>query len=293
MQEDSCPLTGCQQRKLEKWTKQGNDRMSTSSDESAQSMPTPPAKSTPAPTLRPLAPGDRTPTPTAVWSDDKVTAKPLQSAVASSTKQRQPPDNKGTTSVDHLSSSARTRARAGVTPQPVVGTNPLKEKTEKACNDPTGTTKPVGKTSRRPAEAAKPAEKIPDGLTKAKRPVANITGQTKTPGTSDSKKTVAEQILHKLARTETRPEGRPRTGTDEPDKKEATSQGAPETTKQDRKDTRDSDEVLITHDDREQTRPEAAQPGTKGKYSTESKSVTSNTGKIHRCRHPHPSLQFR
>ena len=262
---------------------QGNDRMSTSSDESAPGVPKLPEKATPAPILRPTVPGNHAPTPAAVRSDDQTTAKSPQPAVAPST-------NKSTTPVDRSLSSARTRARAEVTPQPVVGTNPTREKTEKKrpeliCSiplnviKPTGTAKPVGKTSRRPAEAAKPAEKIaekiPDGLIKTKRPVANIT-----PGTSDNQKTVSEQILHKLAKTKARPEGKPRTSPDELNTKKATSQKTPESTKQDRKDTGDSDEVLITHDDRDQTRSEATQSGTKGKHSTEPKPVASNTGKI-------------
>ena len=83
----SCPLTNCQQWKLEKWTEQGNDRLSTSSDESAQSLPTPPAESAPMPILRPLAPGHPTPTPVATRTDGKAAAKPLQPAETSSTKQ--------------------------------------------------------------------------------------------------------------------------------------------------------------------------------------------------------------
>ena len=75
--------------------------------------------------------------------------------------------------------------------------------------------------------------------------------------------TVAEQILHKLAKAETRPEGRPQTGTGKPEKIEAKSQGAPETTKQDRKtNTGDTDEVLS--DGTEHTHSESTHPGTKG-----------------------------
>ena len=125
---EQCRLTSCQQWKLEKWTQQGNDRMSTSSDESAQGVPKLPEKATPAPILRPLVPGNRAPTPATVRSNDQTTAKPPQPAVATST-------NKSTTSVDRLSSSARTRARAEVTPQPVVGTNPTEDRKEATRTD--------------------------------------------------------------------------------------------------------------------------------------------------------------
>ena len=131
-----CPLTNCQQWKLQKWTEQGNDPLSTSSDEPAQSLPTPPAESTPTPASRALAPGHPNPTPMAIRTDGKAAAKPLQPAETLSTKQRQTPNDKGTTSADRLLSSigARTRAKTGETPQPVVGATPLKERTEKALN---------------------------------------------------------------------------------------------------------------------------------------------------------------
>ena len=113
---------------------------------------------------------------------------------------------------------------------------------------------------------------IPDGPTKAAKPVANVAGQTKILGTSDNKKTVAEQILHKLAIMETRPQGRPQTGAGKSKKAERA------TITQDRKaDTGDSEDVTITHDGTKQTHLESTHPSTKERHTTELKPVTVNT----------------
>ena len=104
-----------------------------------------------------------------------------------------------------------------------------------------------------------------------------MAGQAKILGTSDNKKTGAEQILHKLAITETRPEGRHQTGAGKSKKAERT------TTTQDQKtDTGDADDVIITHDGTKQTHLESTHPSTKGRHTTEPKPVTVNkgTGKI-------------
>merc|ERR1739844_365436 len=80
---------------------------------------------------------------------------------------------------------------------------------------------PTEKAPSEPAKASKLEKKIPDTPAEITGPVANVTGKAKTPGTNDDKKTVSEQILHKLAKS--RPESKPQIGTSKPKRVEKTN----------------------------------------------------------------------
>ena len=272
---DLCPLTNCQQYKLDGWTEKGNDRLSASSDESAKNLPAPPAESTPSLVPQPPASdvlgggtSQQPPTLVAERTDGKATTTPPQTARTSSTKQRRKSDDEGTTSTDHLPSSigACTKARARKTTQPDAELAPIEKhppvdgKLGGIHSNSAKTTKTTEKASNGQAGTSKSEKKIPDGPTKATRPVANVAGQTKIPGTSDNKKTVAEQILHKLATAETRPEGKPQTRAGKPKEVEKATM-----TQNHKTDTGDSDDVIITHDGTKQALTEPASPNTEKK----------------------------
>ena len=126
---------------------------------------------------------------------------------------------------------------------------------------------PAEKALSEPAKTSKLEKKIPDAPTETTRPVANVTGKAKTPGTNDEKKTVSEQILQKLAKS--RPESKPQTGTSKPTKAEKTN-----TAQNHETDAGDSDEIIITHDGTKRTKrtpTEPANPNTKKRHTTVSK----------------------
>ena len=146
---------------------------------------------------------------------------------------------------------------------------------EQAPSKQAEVTKLVRKTPSKPAEMTKPVKKISGEPTRATKPVANVAGQAKTPGRSNGKKTVEQQILQKLAKME----NRPKIGTSKTEKATVKSHAVPETTTQDHKTGKwDIDDVLITYDGIKQSHSESTQPGTKRKHTDEPSPDTVNKG---------------
>jgi hypothetical protein len=205
---------------------------------------------------------------------EKTATTPIQPAGNPATNPGRKTDDEKETPADRLLSSigARTKVRARRTIQPdaetaAVGTHPAEGK--KLEDTPNGLVKPAKTTERASNKATGASEiekKTPDIANKATKPVANVAGKTKTPDPSGKKKTIAEQILHKLATTKGHPEDRPHTDTGEPKKAER----SPAAQKHD-PGTKDSDEIIITHDGTKQTPTEPAHPNTKKRHTTASK----------------------
>merc|ERR1739846_4339 len=167
---------------------------------------------------------------------------------------------------------ARTKVRAKRTTQPdaeivTAGTHPAGG--EKLGGTPNELVKPAGPTEKASNKATGTPgteKKTIDIENKAAKPVTNVTGKTKTPTPSVKKKTVSEQILHKLAATKDHPGDRPQADTGEPQKTEK----SPAAQKHE-PDTGDSDEIIITHDGTKQTATEPAHHNTRKRHTTTSK----------------------
>jgi hypothetical protein len=206
-------------------------------------------------------------------ADGKTATIPVQTAETPSTNPKQNVDDENKTSTNNSPSSigARTKARvrkattqSDVGPAPVGEHSPIDKKMGGMHNGSDKPAEPTEKAPSEPAKTSKLEKKIPDAPAEITRPVANVAGKAKTPGTSDDKKTVSEQILHKLAKS--RPESKPQTGTSKPKKAEKTNTSQTHET-----DAGDSDEIIITHDGTKQAPTEPANPNMKRRHTTVSK----------------------
>ena len=247
---NSCPLTSFQQYRLEEWTEKGRDNLPAPADESGENLMAL-ALAPRAPTLGDPDGGATRPPIMADQADGKTATIPVQTAETPSTNPERNVDDENKTSTNDSPSSigARTKARVRkATTQPDVGSapvgehSPIDKKLGGMHNGLDKPTEPTEKAPSEPAKASKLEKKIPDTPAEITRPVANVTGKAKTPGTNDNKKTVSEQILHKLATTKSRPESKPQTGTSKPKKVEKTNTSQTHET-----DAGDSDEIIITH----------------------------------------------
>ena len=270
---NSCPLTSFQQYRLEEWTEKGNDNLPAPPDKPAESLTTL-APAPQAPTSGDPSGGATRPPPMVGQAGGKTAKTPIQTAETSTTNPEQKINNEKGTPADRLLSSigARTKARASRTTQPDVESATVETRPpegEKLGGTPSKLDKPAKPTEKATNEAAGTSEiekRTLDVPNKVTRPVATVAGKTKTPDMSEKKKTIAEQILHKLATTKGHPEDRPQTGAGKPKKAER----AP-TAQKHETDTGDSDEIIITHDGTKQALTEPTYPNKKKRHTTESK----------------------
>ena len=271
---DSCPLTSFQQYRLEEQTKKDSNNLLAPHNEPMEDL------TTPTPASKVSTSGDPSdgaahPPPMTDQTVKKATT-PIQPE-SPTTNTGQKTDDMGKTPADRPPSSveARTKVRARRTTQPdaetaTAGTHPAGG--EKSGGTPNGLVK-LAKPTEKAEKASNKAMGTPgtekktiDTANRAAKPVANVTGKTKTPTPSVKKKTVSEQILHKLVATKDHPGNRPQADTGEPQKTEK----SPAAQKHE-PDTGDSDEIIITHDGTKQTATEPAHHNTRKRHTTTSK----------------------
>ena len=268
---DSCPLTSFQQYRLEEWTEKGSTNLPAPHDKPMEDLTT----TTPASkvsTSGDPSDGAAHPPPTADQVVEKATT-PIQPENPAANPERKTDDKENTPAGRPQSSvGARTKVRTRRATQPdaetaTAGTHPAGgEKLEGTPNGSVKSAKPTEKASNKATGASEMEKKTIDIANKATKPVANVTGKTKTPDPSAKKKTVSEQILHKLAATKDHPGDRPQADTGEPQKTEK----SPAAQKHE-PDTRDSDEIIITHDGTKRTATEPAHHNTRKRHTTTSK----------------------
>ena len=268
---DSCPLTSFQQYRLEEWTEKGSNKLPAPHNEPMEDLTTPTPVSK-VPTSGDRSDGAAHPPPMADQAVEKATT-PIQPENPAANPGRKTDDMEKTPAGRPPSSvGARTKVRAKRTTQPdaeivTAGTHPAGgEKSGGTPNELVKSAGPTEKASNKATGTPGTEKKTIDIENKAAKPVANVTGKTKTPTPSVKKKTVSEQILHKLVATKDHPGNKPQTDTGEPQKTEK----SPAAQKHE-PDMRDSEEIIITHDGTKQTATEPAHHNTRKRHTTTSK----------------------
>ena len=270
---DSCPLTSFQQYRLEESTEKANNNLVASHGKPAEN-PTKPTPTPQIPASDDQRDGTTHPPPMANQAVEKTATTPAQPTEHPATNPGRKTDSAGKTPTGRPSSSVEAHTRVGTakitqpdTEKAVSGARPAGG--EKSGGTPNGSVKPAKPTEKASNKATGTLEtekKTIDTANKATKPVANVAGKTKTPELNGKKKTVSEQVLHKLAVTKDHSGNKPRTDKGEPKKAEK-----PPAAQIHEPDTGDSDEIIITHDGTKQAATEPLHHNTRKRHTTTSK----------------------